>query len=76
MLLALLLWLKLHNKITSEIYDVIVHRFKDFNSEPNEKGYETYKDECEDFIVSFIDFSASDNENLLPSFDDYVASYN
>ena len=70
------LWCDLYRKIMSnEIYDVIVRRFKDFNWDRAD-DYDSYKDECEDFIASFTDFAACENENLFPSFDDYVKHHN
>ena len=67
-----ILWHNLWHKIMSEgIYDVIMKRFNNFDWEPAD-DYESYKAECEDFIVSFNDFAASENENLFPSYDDYV----
>lgn len=70
------LWCLLYHKIMSnEIYDVIVRRFKDFDWDPAD-DYDSYKDECEDFIANFIDFAACENENLFPSFDEYVKQHN
>ena len=67
------LWCDLWDKIISDgIYDVIMKRFGNFDWEPAEDGYDSYNAECEDFIASFNDFAASENENLFPSFDDYV----
>ena len=68
-----ILWSNLYDKIMSDdIYSVIMRRFKDFDWDPAD-DYESYKAECEDFITSFIDFAASENEeDLFPSFDEYV----
>lgn len=70
-----MLWGDLYNKIMSDgIYDVIMKRFSNFDWEPAD-DYDSLKAECEDFIASFIDFAASENENLFPSFDDYVQKH-
>lgn len=69
------LWCDLLDKIM-DIYPVIKKRFDNFDWEPEVEGYDSYKDECEDFIAAFIDFTASENEDLLPSFDEYVKNHN
>ena len=56
-----------------DIYPIIMKRFDNFDWEPKDEGYDSYKDECEDFIASFSDFAASESEeDLLPSFDEYI----
>lgn len=70
------IWHTLYNKIMSEdIYSVIMQRFDNFDWEPTEDSYESYKDECEDFIASFIDFAARENEDLFPTFNDCVKQH-
>lgn len=70
------LWRDLLDKIM-DIYPVIKNRFDNFNWEAEDEGYDSYKDECEDFITSFIDFAATEcEEDLLPSFDEYVKNHN
>ena len=71
-----MLWHNLWDKIMSDgIYDVIMKRFDNFDWEPAD-DYESYKLECEDFIASFNDFAAIENENLLPTFNDYIKHHN
>ena len=72
------LWCNLYHKIMSKgIYDVIMKRFENFDWEPADDGYDSYKAECEDFIASFIDFAANENEeDLFPSFDNFVKHHN
>lgn len=71
------LWRNLYDKIMSDdIYSVIMRRFDNFDWEPAEDGYESYKAECEDFIACFIDFAARENEDLFPTFNDYVMQHN
>jgi len=71
------LWCDLYHKIMSDIYDIVMKRFDNFDWEPAD-GYDSYKAECEDFIASFIDFAACETaeEDLFPSFDDYVRHHN
>lgn len=70
------LWCDLWHKIMSDIYDIIMKRFDNFDWDPAD-DYDSYKAECEDFITSFIDFAANENEgDLFPSFDDYVKHHN
>ena len=67
-----ILWHKLWDKIMSEgIYDTIMKRFDNFDWDPSD-DYESYKSGCADFIANFNDFAASKNEDLLPSFNDYI----
>ena len=70
------IWHILYDKIMSDdIYSVIMRRFDNFDWEPAEDGYESYEEECRDFISNFIDFAAKENKDLFPSFNDYVMQH-